>query len=206
VTRLFRNVAPEIVTLTIAGEMRLVQTTPGHPFWMRQARGDTSGEDGDGDAGGWVLAGELRPGDQVQTPDGSWATVLAVSVKAETTPIYNFEVAGNHTYYVGLTGLLVHNQSSLQSYDVGNFNNLRSRSTPGDNLDLHHAVQAHPAEQIIPGYDRRTAPAIALPNAEHAAIPNLRGPYTGDARSLLARDIRNLRQFTNAPNSSLRDC
>jgi hypothetical protein len=44
VTQLFRNVAPEIVTLTIAGEMRLVQTTPGHPFWIRQARGDTSSE------------------------------------------------------------------------------------------------------------------------------------------------------------------
>jgi hypothetical protein len=55
----------------------------------------------------------------------------------------------------------------------------------------------------VPGYDPQTAPAIALPTAEHLAIPKLTGEYSGTARQLLAQDIRNLRNYTNAPNSSL---
>jgi hypothetical protein len=44
-----------------------------------------------------------------------------------------------------------------------------------------------------------------LPEAEHALVPNLTGQYSGTARDLLARDISNLRNFTNAPNSALQD-
>jgi RHS repeat-associated protein len=41
--------------------------------------------------------------------------------------------------------------------------------------------------------------------AEHGLIPNLAGEYSGTARDLLARDINNLRSFTNAPNSALQE-
>ena len=75
----------------------------------------------------------------------------------------------------------------------------------GDALDIHHVVQANPAGQIIPGYFRAKGPSIALPEAEHALVPRLSGPYTGTARDLLARDIWNLRNFTNAPTSALQD-
>jgi len=73
----------------------------------------------------------------------------------------------------------------------------------GDGLDIHHVVQGNPGSQIIPGYNYSTAAGIAHPQAEHQAIPNVVGTYTGSARDLLANDIRNLRAFTNAPNSSL---
>lgn len=47
-------------------------------------------------------------------------------------------------------------------------------------------------------------PSIALPNAEHRAIPNMKGTNTaGTPRQQLATDIRNLRNYTNALNSSL---
>jgi hypothetical protein len=82
---------------------------------------------------------------------------------------------------------------------------LRAESVVGDALDIHHVVQANPAGQIIPGYARVNAPSIVLPEAEHALIPNLTGEYGGTARDLLARDINNLRNFTNAPNSALQD-
>jgi hypothetical protein len=42
------------------------------------------------------------------------------------------------------------------------------------------------------------------PGAEHALIPNLKGAVTLTPRQVLARDILNLRQFTNTPNSSLK--
>lgn len=65
--------------------------------------------------------------------------------------------------------------------------------------------QAHAMRQVVPGYDPRTAPAIALPAAQHRMVPKISGPYTGSARDLLAADIRNLRKFTEAPNSSLQE-
>jgi len=93
--------------------------------------------------------------------------------------------------------------SKVGPYEVGQHNDLLHRSVPGDGLDLHHAGQAHAMEQLVPGYDRATGPAIALPRAEHQLIPNLRGPIDLTPRKLLARDIWNLRNVTNAPNDAL---
>jgi RHS repeat-associated protein len=93
---------------------------------------------------------------------------------------------------------------AVEKYEVGTFDNLTSRSVVGDGLDIHHAPQKQPAGHIIPGYDKATAPSIALPRAEHVAIPNMKGTQTaGNARQQLALDILNLRKYTNAPNSSL---
>ena len=91
----------------------------------------------------------------------------------------------------------------VSTYEVGRYDALRSKSAVGDALDLHHVGQAHAMEQIVPGYSRATGPAIALPAAEHAAVPTLRGTVDMSPRTLLARDIWILRQHTNTPNSSL---
>jgi hypothetical protein len=93
---------------------------------------------------------------------------------------------------------------SIKRYEVGPYNVLKSLSTVGDELDIHHAGQAHAMQQIIAQYHRATGPAIALPRAEHALVSTLKGPVLLSARSLLARDIWNLRQNTNAPPSALR--
>ena len=91
----------------------------------------------------------------------------------------------------------------VAKYDVGAFDDLQKASAVGDNLDLHHVVQSHPGRQAIPGYNRATAPAIALPAREHRRISTVRGAYIGNARDQLAKDIMDLRMHTNAPNSSL---
>lgn len=65
-------------------------------------------------------------------------------------------------------------------------------------------MQSNPASQVVPGYDHQTAPAIAIPRAEHLRIPTIKGAYTGTARDLLAKDIRDLRNRTGAPNECLR--
>jgi len=77
------------------------------------------------------------------------------------------------------------------------------RSLVGDDLDFHHVVQKNPAGQIIEDYNKRTAPSIAIPKEMHDQIPTLRGEFYGTARDLLAKDIRDLRNYTDAPNSSL---
>lgn len=93
----------------------------------------------------------------------------------------------------------------MRPYEVGGVDDLRARSVTGDGLDIHHAPQSHPAGQVIPGYNPKTGPGIALPDTEHDAVPRLRGPYPGTPRDLVARDIRNLRRYTGAPNSALFD-
>ncbi|KYF63887.1 hypothetical protein BE04_18325 [Sorangium cellulosum] len=60
-------------------------------------------------------------------------------------------------------------------------------------------------EQIVPGYNRASGPAIALPRGEHALVPTLRGPVSLSPRAMLAHDIWNLRQFTNVPNGALQE-
>lgn len=95
-------------------------------------------------------------------------------------------------------------EKQLVKYEVGSADNLLKRSVKGDNLDVHHVSLSKPASQIISGYDKKTAPAIALPRVEHKAIQPLKGLNTaGNARQQLAKDIRDLRKNTNAPNSSL---
>jgi uncharacterized protein RhaS with RHS repeats len=92
---------------------------------------------------------------------------------------------------------------ALQKYEVGTFNALKSRSVVGDDLDVHHDPQTQPARQVVDGYDRSTAPSIALPTSEHRLIPNETGTYSGTAGDLLGQDVANLRNFTMAPDSAI---
>lgn len=91
----------------------------------------------------------------------------------------------------------------VRPYEVGKYSDLVRRSSVGDQLDIHHVPQGNPAGQVIPGYSYGSAPSIALPAGEHGLIPNLRGTYSGARQDLLARDISNLRAYTNAPESAI---
>lgn len=93
----------------------------------------------------------------------------------------------------------------VEKYEVGTFDNLQSRSKVGDGLDIHHAPQKHPAGQAIDGYDPKTAPSIALPSKEHKSLSTVKGDYSGNARSQLAKDVKDMRSNTNVPNQNLQD-
>jgi hypothetical protein len=60
---------------------------------------------------GWIDAEEVVLGDRLRRKDGGWARVLAVEqiVLAAPQMVYNFTVAGAHTYFVLEVGVLVHN-------------------------------------------------------------------------------------------------
>ena len=96
-------------------------------------------------------------------------------------------------------------RQGIQAYEVGTAGALKARSIPGDALDIHHVGQARPMEQLIPGYNRASGPAIAIPEELHRTIPKIRGATDFMPRQVLANDIRNLRTYTNAPNSSLQE-
>jgi hypothetical protein len=95
-------------------------------------------------------------------------------------------------------------ETNVQPYDVGMTKDLNSRSVVSDDISIHHSIQSQPGSQLIPEYDYKNAPGIALPKNEHSEIPTFRGTKTaGSPRQQLAKDIRDLRANTNAPNEKL---
>jgi len=95
-------------------------------------------------------------------------------------------------------------EDPVQPYEVGMTSDLRGKSVVGDDLAIHHVPQGKPAEQLKNGYDYENAPGMVVPTKEHRDTPVLKGTEkAGSARNQLAKDIRDLRNNTNAPNSSL---
>jgi hypothetical protein len=183
-----------------SGQTQELRTTDEHPFYSL--------------GGEWVQAGKLTLGDRVAGLDGQWLTVESSTREdhPEGVRVYNLEVEDAHTYFVaGAAGprappVWVHNRyNPVKAYDVGTASALRARSIAGDAIDIHHVGQSHALKQVIPGYKSTSGAAIALPEAEHLAIPKLRGTVDLTPRQILAKDARDLRMYTNAPNSSLRE-
>ncbi len=81
--------------------------TPVHPFWS-VTRDD------------FVPAGELVLGEEVVTIDGQIWRLTSITPRAGPETVYNFEVAGEHVYYVTSDGLLVHNSCGSWVYAVVN--------------------------------------------------------------------------------------
>ncbi|WP_249228041.1 polymorphic toxin-type HINT domain-containing protein [Kutzneria sp. CA-103260] len=93
VSSLFSKHADTLLTIT-AGTA-VVEVTPQHPFWVVDR--------------GWVDAGDLRVGEHLQSRDGSQPAIASITTKSTSTTVYNFEVEGDHNYYVTEGQLLVHN-------------------------------------------------------------------------------------------------
>lgn len=75
-----------------------ITATEGHPFWVPDLKK-------------WLKAGELKPGQWLQTGSGTWVQVDAVTAWTQQAAVYNLTVDTAHTYYVaaGKTSTLVHN-------------------------------------------------------------------------------------------------
>ena len=83
---------------TPTGSRETYRATGNHPFW-------TENEDG----GSWLAAELLEPGNTLRLADGSPATVIRAELTDDIEPVYNFEVDGWHTYFIGKLGTWVHN-------------------------------------------------------------------------------------------------
>jgi hypothetical protein len=90
----------------------------------------------------------------------------------------------------------------VEPYEVGLYTPLSKRSVK-DGLEVHHGPQKHPAQQVIGGYDQKYAPSITLPSKEHKKIPTVKGEYSKTDRQLLATTLKDLRDYTRAPNSKI---
>ncbi len=96
-----RPVSPMVAVQLSDGSTIRVQ--PDHPFWV---------DGGPGQSGaGWVKAGQLRPGDRLRTTRGQGHAVTVVRVRqhAGKAVVYTLTVAQDHTFFVGIAKVLVHN-------------------------------------------------------------------------------------------------
>ena len=109
VVRTFVNEASELVHITVNGEE--IICTNEHPFYSPVK--------------GWIAACKLRAGDILVMLNGERVVVEQVQHELLESPVtvYNFEVEGFHTYYVGGNGVLVHNQCAYESSSGSSFNN-----------------------------------------------------------------------------------
>ena len=101
VVQTFRNETAEWIHVTVNGET--LTCTPEHPFYVPKK--------------GWTSAIDLRAGDILVMLNGEYVVIEQVQHELLESPvaIYNFEVAGFHTYYVGEEPVLVHNRGCGKS-------------------------------------------------------------------------------------------
>lgn len=96
VVAVFHN-APSATLRVALGEDEIIVTGI-HRFWVAGT--------------GWVMARDLKTGDKIRSVGGT-SEVLRVGAD-RVQPVFNLEIAGNHSYFVGARGGLVHDNSLVQ--------------------------------------------------------------------------------------------
>jgi hypothetical protein len=93
----------EILDVTITGSDGREETigvTPIHPFWSV-------------DHQAFVAVGQLSPGSRIKTHLDQIQTITNLLPRpGPAEPVFNLEVHGEHVYYVGTDGVLVHNSNA----------------------------------------------------------------------------------------------
>ena len=114
------------------GNTETITCTTEHPFWV-------PGQ-------GWTAAGDLTPGTELTSPDGSMVMVVSntVQVLAQPVNVYNFEVEGDHTYFVDQGGepVWVHNWCTPSEQSaINKITNILTKNFKGGPLgDISGAV------------------------------------------------------------------
>ncbi|MFG3134084.1 polymorphic toxin-type HINT domain-containing protein [Streptomyces tendae] len=88
------------ISLEAEGGSHSLVATNTHPFWSASE-------------GRWVDAGDLEPGMNIRSADGSGVLVTAVHAFGKHQRTFDLTISGTHTYYVlaGKTPVLVHNSN-----------------------------------------------------------------------------------------------
>lgn len=110
--------ANQVLDVVFAGESEAIGVTDNHLFWSddRQA---------------FIAIGQMELGERVVTFHGDTKRIESRLPRPGPQLVYNLEVYGEHVYYVGDQGLLVHNAYSRgkQAGDSGAENNTASKTT-----------------------------------------------------------------------------
>ena len=137
VLQTFENEVDELVTVSTSDGQQ-VTATPGHKFY---ANND------------WVSAEDLRAGDVLVNVNGEKVIVEQVQHELLDSPVkvYNFEVADNHTYFVGNgDGMAVHNAAC--SKKPTNSSGVKSVKNPIEDIKYTSKVEGQMLEDIRHGF------------------------------------------------------
>jgi len=130
-----RDYEGDIITLEL-GES-VIESTGNHPFWVELGEGLAERPQPNlpvqlsqtNHPGRWVEARDLRRGDVLLGKDGQQVVVRGCTSRMDNLPVYNFQVADNHSYAVSKCCVLVHNVCPPQAAEgTENFVNLASPS------------------------------------------------------------------------------
>lgn len=170
-------------TAEIQVEGEKIWATGGHPFWVVDGE-DLAGrpmlkhietyELGSQQKGRWVLAEDLRAGDEVLLRSGSTKPLVSVRLEVTEEPVYNFRVADLSNYAVSGCGVLVHNENAKPSAPNG-ANNAASHAAYKRELAAQEAAQNPTRSLNDPLPANPKAPSQANP---HAPDPAATGPHT----------------------------
>jgi len=151
VTGTFRHTSGDIIDLQIEGQQTPVSCTGNHPFWSE-------------DRQEFIEASSLQQGEQLRKADGSLTRLISITNRETLADVYNLEVDIDHTYFVGATGILVHNNYVYEGWKngkryVGITNNLTRRGKQHaklgrriaglDHLDNLTRREARAVEQVL---------------------------------------------------------
>ncbi len=109
VARTYIRESDDLYDLSIQGEEKAFRVTATHPFFARPGCPSIETE------GKWIRVDELRVGFEVMNPDGDWVRIIKLQRHKGKFKVYNFEVVDNHDYFVGQSGVLVHNQCQTRA-------------------------------------------------------------------------------------------
>jgi hypothetical protein len=134
VTQVFSKETNELVEITLKNS-EVIKTTKEHPFMVKDH--------------GWTEAKNLQRGDFLIVHGNKLTQVDSVRVTILDKPVkvYNFEVEDTHNYYVGETGVLVHNECENRTK-----NNIFVKS--GDNTQLQEIKPGNTSSDSGSQYNR----------------------------------------------------
>lgn len=150
--------------------------TENHPFFSE-------------DRDDFVPAGELHPGELIADfSEGGGSRVARVVPRQGDEPVYNLQVNGQHVYYVGANGAIVHNSCLLTPYSA----------------DLGHHIFSKRAFEGLANYNAGRALAIGRAELNRLGLVHL-GPnsLTSTQRRLFAELARSGRPNTLAEHARI---
>ena len=106
----------------------ILKATGIHPFYVKRA-----------EVVEWLPASELQVGDLLFLASGIWLPIQKIEVQMKLQIVYNFEVSGNHNYYVGKQQILAHNKGGRRGGGRRAERN-RQAKKPTDQKERYHVL------------------------------------------------------------------
>ena len=129
--------------------------------------------------GRWVVAEDLRVGDELFVRNGELTLVDAISIVNQELVVYNIHVEELENYSIGHRQILVHNTNNVPEEIVNNLE--KTKNLPSTNAERRAAEQAA-NEYIAKKFGPLEAPGGAITKSNSPVWKDL-DPYRGQTKT-----------------------